>query len=121
MKGAVLIVEDDEALREALTETLADAGYRVVVATNGKEALERLRAPDATMPSLILLDLMMPVMDGWQFRAEQRRDPVLAAIPVCVLSAAGQAASNVTADCFLPKPTSLDMLLETVARFCMVQ
>lgn len=86
MTEKVLLVEDDADLREALTETLRDEGYDVAAASHGLEALERLR--EGLLPDVILLDLMMPVMNGWEFRARQREDAGLAAIPVILLSAA---------------------------------
>src|SRR5690242_7123757 len=82
----LLVVEDDADVREALIEVLADHGYFALAAANGREALEILRA-EGPRPSVILLDIMMPVMDGQQFRAAQLEDPELAAIPVIVLSA----------------------------------
>src|SRR4051794_37746057 len=85
----VLLVEDNDATREAVSLILESDGYQVMTAANGRKALDRLRG--GARPDLILLDLMMPVMDGWQFRAEQRRDQVLADIPVIVCSAAGDA------------------------------
>src|SRR5690349_16999267 len=86
-RGLVLLIDDDEDLREALADILDEHGYQVVHAGNGQKALELLRA--GLRPGLMLLDLMMPVMDGAQFRAEQRADPALRGIPVVVLSAAG--------------------------------
>src|SRR5919206_1695644 len=83
-RGEVLVVEDDFAIRETLRELLEDEGYRVAWAANGKEALARLHE---RAPRVILLDLMMPVMDGWEFRVAQQRDPALASIPVVVISA----------------------------------
>jgi CheY-like chemotaxis protein len=80
---SVLVVEDDAATREALTLFLEREGYRVVAAPDGRQALERLRGP--VTPDLILLDLSMPVMDGWRFREEQRRDPSLADVPVVLV------------------------------------
>src|SRR5437870_2371426 len=82
----VLVVDDDEGIRFALSDTLEDVGYRVVVAKDGVEALAKLRGPEER-PCVILLDLMMPAMDGWTFRHEQRRDPAIAEIPVVVLTA----------------------------------
>ena len=79
-------MEDDRDLREALSEILRDEGYDVAGAAHGREALELLRG-DFHRPALILLDLTMPVMNGWQFRSQQRRDPALSGIPVVVLSA----------------------------------
>jgi CheY-like chemotaxis protein len=82
----ILIVEDESRIRAVLTEILEDEGYPVASARNGLEALTYLRQ-QADRPHLILLDLGMPVMTGWEFRAEQQRDPTLAGIPVIVMSA----------------------------------
>jgi CheY-like chemotaxis protein len=83
--GMVLVVEDDQPTRELLRRQLQADGWAVTEAANGRAALDALeREPE---PSLILLDLMMPVMDGFEFRAEQVRDPALAAIPVVVFTA----------------------------------
>src|ERR1700730_8122955 len=81
----VLIVDDDFALRDALCAALEGEGFAVAAVSNGQEALDYLRS--GARPSLVLLDLMMPIMNGWEFRAEQRQDPELADIPVIVLSA----------------------------------
>jgi CheY-like chemotaxis protein len=78
----ILVVDDDASIREALAESLGDEGYRVVTATNGVEALTLLRPPGELRPCVILLDLMMPVMSGQEFYAEQQRDPALARIPI---------------------------------------
>jgi CheY-like chemotaxis protein len=82
----ILLVDDDLDIREALTDTLEDRGFQVVSATNGLEALELLRSM-AVRPSVILLDLMMPIMDGYGFLDAQRKDPKLAAIPVAIITA----------------------------------
>lgn len=116
--SAVLVIDDDTDIREGLREILEDAGYVVTEARNGREALGTLRAA-ATLPDLILLDLMMPVMDGFQFRREQLADPRLATIPVAVLSADGQLGERAGAlgnALWLRKPIHLDQLLEVVAR-----
>lgn len=116
----ILVVEDDGAVRETLQELLEEEGYRVSPAANGREALERLRAGERA-PCLILLDLQMPVMDGWQFRKEMRSDAALAGIPVVVISAdAGleRKVEGMAAAAVLPKPVSLDRLLDTVHHFC---
>ncbi len=84
--GALLLVDDDERVREALVALLEAQGYPVVGAANGREALDVLRVR-GLRPGLILLDLMMPVMDGWQFRAAQLADAELATVPVVVFSA----------------------------------
>src|SRR4051794_18478515 len=81
----VLLVDDDGSVRESLTELLEADGYRVVAAENGLRALALLRA--GVRPSVVLLDIMMPEMDGWDFRLQQLRDPELALIPVVVVSA----------------------------------
>ncbi len=112
------MVDDDTDIREGLREILEDAGHGVTEARNGRDALGALRAAEA-LPDLILLDLMMPVMDGFQFRREQLADPRLAAIPVIVLSADGQMGERAGAlgDALsLRKPIHLDQLLEVVAR-----
>lgn len=117
--GQVLIVEDDTDLRDALSQILEDEGYRVGSAEHGLDALERLR--DGTKPCLILLDLTMPVMNGWQFRAEQRQDPDIASIPVVVISAGANLAEQVQplgVQDYLRKPIQLGQLLATVRRYC---
>ena len=117
----ILIVEDDPDLREVLDITLQSEGYTVSTAGDGAEALARLQSRgDKTRPRLILLDLRMPVMNGWQFRERQRQDPELAEIPVVVLSAALDLpvrASDLKADAYLPKPVELDRLLEIVGSY----
>ena len=114
----VMVVEDDLAIGEILRELLENAGYRVSWASNGEEALTRLRLGGA--PRLILLDLMMPVMDGLAFRAAQRRDPALAPIPVVVISADHAMDAKVGemgVDDYLAKPFELGALLATVGRY----
>ncbi len=114
----ILLVEDDEDVRGALAALLVGEGYEVVEAAHGAEALERLRASNFC---LILLDLMMPVMNGWQFRAEQLKDPALASVPVGVVTAdngAAQKAAEVGAVGYLLKPIELPDLLAHVERCC---
>jgi CheY-like chemotaxis protein len=116
----VLVVEDDVDVRDALGEALQDSGYVAYAASNGREALAWLRT-GAPSPCLILLDIMMPVMDGLQFRAVQQQDPALAHIPVVVLSAhtsAPELARQMGALGYLKKPIELDMLLSTVCAAC---
>ena len=113
-----MIVEDDRDVREAIAEALSDHGHTVIEAGNGAEALRALR-DGRPPPELILLDIMMPVMDGWQFRAEQVKDPVLAPIPVIVLSAhaaGADAASDMAVTAFLKKPVRLDALLDAIGK-----
>lgn len=116
----VLVVDDDVAIRDMLAMTLEDEGYQVTSASNGLEALNRLRAqPDAAC--LILLDLNMPIMTGWEFRSLQQQDPALAAIPVVVVSADRAVQHNTrTLDVvdYLTKPIDFDQLITIVDRFC---
>jgi len=118
-RRSVLIVEDHPELRRSLTDLLQEAGYAVTSAADGQEALAALRT--APPPDLILLDLMMPVMDGWEFRRRQRQDGALAAIPVVVLSGGEtppHSSGFVDAASYLLKPIDFDVLLATVARHC---
>jgi CheY-like chemotaxis protein len=115
----VMVVEDDQAIRESLTEVLVEEGFAVTWAANGAEALDLLRG--ARAPRLILLDLMMPVMDGWEFRRALRQDTALARIPVVIISAEHalpQKASALAVDGYLAKPFRLEALLSTVHRYC---
>ncbi len=116
----VLIVEDDRDVRESLAEVLEDNEYCSLGASNGQEAIDHLRAA-SEKPCVILLDMMMPVMDGWQFRSVQREDPDLGNIPVVVLTANAnieEAADRLAVAACLKKPVQLDVLLSTVDRFC---
>jgi len=117
-RGEVMVVEDDFAIRETLRELLEEEGYRVTQASNGAEALARLR--ESKTPKLILLDLMMPVMDGWEFRHAIEGDPRLADIPVIVISAdhgLDQKIDAMHVEGYLAKPFELERLLETVERY----
>jgi signal transduction histidine kinase len=114
-RPAVLVVEDDRDIRSSLAELLGSEGYDVATAENGAVALTQLRTRE--LPDVVLLDLMMPVMDGWQFRIEQRRDPVLARVPVIALSANASAqARAVDAAAFLPKPLDTGALMAAIER-----
>jgi CheY-like chemotaxis protein len=117
----VLVVEDDEVLRETVVEYLDDNGYPVIAASNGREALEKLDTTDR-VPCLIVLDLMMPVMDGVAFRREQRRSPKLSNIPVVVVSAYqdmdARAAELEPLAAALKKPFKLADLLAVVEEHC---
>jgi CheY-like chemotaxis protein len=114
----ILVVEDDVDTREMLERFLQLEGFDVRTAINGQAALASLRAHGR--PCVILLDLMMPVMDGWQFREVQRRDPALARIPVVVVTAAGPKTHipAIDADGWLAKPVDLEQLLSTIGPFC---
>jgi len=116
----VLVVEDDGDLREVIAEILEQDRFRVVQAAHGAEALDILRG-STELPQVILLDLMMPVMSGMQFRTVQRRDPRLAAIPVVIMSAVTEGelkASALQPAAFLPKPADLEQMLAVVRRCC---
>jgi len=116
-RPTVFIIEDDLDTREMIGRFLELEGFAVESAANGRDALERLGA--GTRACVILLDLMMPVMDGWDFRQRQKSDPHMAAIPVIVFSAAGRdRIEQIEADDYLSKPVDLDELLERVSRFC---
>ena len=120
MGGSVMIVEDDEDIRADLVSILRVKGFNVTEANNGKDAIAKLR--DGARPCLIVLDLMMPVMNGWELRAAMIADAALAAIPVVVVSGKGR----ITADeeqtlkpaAVLVKPFELADLLALVARYC---
>jgi len=113
-RGAVLVVDDDAGIRESLLEFLEEEGYEAFGAENGRRALELLEEIDS--PRLILLDLMMPVMDGWQFLAERARRAQRS--PVVLLSGLAfiQGAPDV-AD-FLSKPVNFEKLRDCLERFC---
>lgn len=113
----ILIVEDDADLREMMAQLLTLEGYRAETVANGRDALDYLQHGDR--PDLILLDLMMPIMDGWEFRRRQREDPSLASVPVVVLSALDQTrAADLGGTAFLKKPLDFDRLLELVRLHC---
>jgi CheY-like chemotaxis protein len=110
----VIVVDDEEDVRENLRDLLEASGFRVETAANGADALQRLRAVEH--PCVILLDLLMPVMDGWQFLAEMSRDPLLAPIPVCICTSAPDRAPAGYA--LLKKPVDVVVLLDEVRRNC---
>jgi CheY-like chemotaxis protein len=110
----VLVVEDDEDAREAIIDLLQMKGYNAVPAGNGKEALDYLnRGPS---PDLILLDLWMPVMDGWQFRREQVKDSRLAKIPVVVITALSDR-TDIDANEIIIKPIDVEQLFRTIGHY----
>ena len=116
----VLVVEDDADLREGLSQALRDHGFGVTPTTNGQEALDLLRA--GARPSVILLDLMMPELNGWQLAAALRRDPDLSRIPQVVISAymddTEQEALALPPDDCLRKPFHLRILIHALERHC---
>ena len=116
-KRKILIVEDDSSIREVLGALLHAEGYEAVSAGNGQEALDLL-AQQSLCPDLILLDLMMPVMDGWEFLRRKACLPTINAMPVVALSAAYGIYSIEHASMFLPKPIELEKLLSAIERLC---
>lgn len=113
----ILVIEDDIDIRGILTELLEDSGYEVTEAVNGADALEKLKTD--TSFNLILLDLMMPIMDGFEFRSHQKIDPRISKIPVVVMSADGQAdekTRRAEVNAYLKKPLDMHDFLATVAR-----
>jgi CheY-like chemotaxis protein len=119
LAAQILIVDDDLDIRETLTELLQGEGYDCATAGNGREALDYLRSHP--FPSLILLDLMMPVMDGFAFRAAQLEAEPLREVPVLVISAGGraeQAAKSLAAAGYLNKPMDIGDLFRKVRSIC---
>jgi CheY-like chemotaxis protein len=104
------VVDDDRDNRELLVELLASEGYLVSSASNGRQALEEAHA---LRPDVILLDLMMPIMNGWEFRSEQLRDPELSNVPVVIVSAFED---TLDVEAVLRKPYLLEDVLDTVQR-----
>ncbi len=116
---SVLIVDDVTRIRDLLVELLADEGYPAVAVAHGQAALEYLHTHPA--PCCIILDLYMPIMDGWQFHRAQLRSPALAHIPVIVMSAVARALQPLAwfqAAGYLPKPFGVDAVLALVTPLC---
>jgi CheY-like chemotaxis protein len=114
---AILIVDDDQELNASIQQVLLEEGYEVKSAANGREALNQLRDP-ASYPSVIVLDLMMPIMNGWQVLDIMARDRSLQKIPIILMSAYFGDAFVGDPYTMLPKPFSLDVLLGLVAHHC---
>jgi CheY-like chemotaxis protein len=121
MSQQILIVEDDAPLREALSQVLSDEGYELSSARDGLEAVNFLKK--GNRPDVILLDLSMPVVNGWEFRMFQKRDPDLARIPVILITAGGYTREEVAwlePSALLAKPIDLPFLLSTIRKFSVV-
>src|SRR6266536_2916130 len=119
MSQQILIVEDDAALLEALGQVLIDEGYDLLSARDGLEAVKGRKKGNGA--AVILLDLSMPVVNGWEFRMFQKRDPDLAQIPVILITAGGYTREEVAwlePSALLPKPLDLPLLLSIIRRFC---
>jgi len=122
MAKLILIVEDDIDVAQSVADVLEAAGYRTTIAANGRAALDHLlKNGHNGHPDLILLDMMMPIMDGWQFREEQRKLAALDSIPVVTVTADGDArgkAASIQAAGHVSKPFMIDSLLDEVERIC---
>ncbi len=115
----ILLIEDDADIRELLAELLQFRGYQVAAVANGREALDRLEAD--VLPCLIILDLMLPVISGWEFRRRQLSDPRWSTIPTVLLSSANNLSEQLQrlqAVAFIPKPIDFQLLYETIDRYC---
>lgn len=116
-QNTVLVVEDDPDIRDIVQDLLESEGYDVVPASHGKQALEFLaEVKESARPNLVILDMMMPLVDGNQVLEAMKRDPLLASIPVVVISAVVREKPD-GASAFLRKPVSLEQLFETVRTF----
>ena len=117
----ILVVDDDPEIRDAICMVLGAEGFKTRAAGDGVEALEQLR-DHGGLPCLILLDLMMPRMNGWQFCETEKADPVCAKIPVVIMTAFGERFPDAARVCgavgMLRKPFNIDDVLEVVGRHC---
>lgn len=112
----ILIIEDDSDIRMSLRQILELEEMNAIVADNGQQGLDQLNTHSDVQ--VVLLDMMMPIMDGWEFLKRMRSNEKWAHIPVIAISAAGLKASSVNANVFLKKPLDLDLLLDTIRRLC---
>lgn len=113
---SILVVEDDEDIRSAMIDVLEAEGYHAEAATNGAEALELLHR--ISKPCLVLLDMMMPIMNGREFLDKVMEDSYLAPIPVLIVSAIADKSNTEGAVGFLKKPVDIDMVLKMVDQYC---
>jgi CheY-like chemotaxis protein len=116
-KADILIIEDDNDIRESLADFLEYEGYTIVGAKNGKEGLEYLLNKDSDLPSLILLDLMMPVMDGKTFLKKLRSDHPHIQVPIVILSAILDPSVGKQVDAYMRKPVNLDDVIDKAQQF----
>lgn len=112
----ILVIEDNKEIQDSLKMALEVEGYKVFTADNGKEGMEILgKIPT---PCMILLDLMMPIMNGWEFVDVISKDIMLSTIPIVVVSAFGDKKGTPKTDGYIQKPIDLDALLNTVSKHC---
>lgn len=115
-KGTVLVVDDDPDIRRLICDGLTSAGYKVVAVRHGREALDYLHF--TALPDLIVLDLVMPVMDGWEFRRQQIAEPALSTIPVLILTVVEAPLMPTGAAAYLKKPFEFPRLINIVGILC---
>jgi len=118
-ENRVFLIEDDQDIRASIVDVLTEEGFDIEWASDGEEALKKLRN-GSIKPKLILLDMRLPVKDGYQFRHEQRNDPYLSEIPVVIISADGrlhEKTGHLDARELLKKPVDIDDLVGTVQRY----
>lgn len=113
--NSILVVEDDDDIRSAIVDLLESEGYETESAVNGKEALEKLAE---LKPCLVLLDMMMPIMNGRQFLDAVMKDSILAPIPVLIISAVADKNNAEGSVGFLKKPIDIDVVLKVVSQYC---
>lgn len=116
----ILVVEDDKSIRTLLSELLTSEGYKTTVASNGEEAIHYLRRHPSNV-KLVLLDLMMPIKDGFQVSEEMQRDPLLSKISIIIMSAAAQLAQaekKIASKAAISKPIQIDTLMQAIQTYC---
>ena len=116
VKPSILIIDDDLGIREALKDLLELEGFDVAVAENGRKAIERIQ--QGVLPRVILLDLMMPQMNGWEFLAARRADSTISAIPVVAVSAFLDQVNDSEIAAVLRKPIDVDQLFKVLRQHC---
>ncbi|MBP9679824.1 MAG: response regulator [Bacteriovorax sp.] len=112
----LLIIEDNKDIQNVLKTALEIEGYLIFTANNGKEGLEQLSK--MPIPCMVLLDLMMPIMNGWEFADEISRDIIYSSIPIVVVSAFNDKNFNTEKNNYIQKPIDLDALLKTISKHC---
>ncbi len=114
---SILVVEDDDDIRNAMVDLLESEGYNTESAINGKDALEKLRRINQK-PCLVMLDMMMPIMNGREFLDEVMKDSHLAPIPILIVSAIADKSNSKGSVGFLKKPIDIDVVLKVVSQYC---